>query len=78
MLKKSRIMELTVVNKDNFEKVVELNSIDLEKEVVTTKNRYKAKTVILATGSESRRLGLENEQSLIGKGVSYYGGYTCV
>lgn len=54
-----------------FEKVVELNSTDLEKEVVTTKNRYKAKTVILATGSESRRLGLENEQSLIGKGVSY-------
>ncbi len=54
-----------------FEKVVELNSSDLEKEVVTTKNRYKAKTVILATGSESRRLGLESEQSLIGKGVSY-------
>ena len=38
-----------------FEKVVELNSTDSEKEVVTTKNRYKAKTVILATGSESRR-----------------------
>lgn len=29
------------------------------------------KSVILATGSKNRKLGLENEEALIGKGVSY-------
>lgn len=32
---------------------------------------YEAKTVILATGAAPRELGLPNEQSLRGKGVSY-------
>lgn len=31
----------------------------------------KGKSIILATGSKNRRLGLENEEVLIGKGVSY-------
>ncbi len=39
--------------------------------VVTPKNEYSAKAVIIATGSESRKLGLENEDELIGRGVSY-------
>ncbi len=54
-----------------FEKVVEIKNIGSEKEVITTKNTYKAKTVIIATGSENRKLGLENEEELVGKGLSY-------
>jgi len=54
-----------------FEKVIEINDNDKEKEVITTKNKYVAKTIILATGSENRKLGLENENDLVGKGVSY-------
>ena len=41
------------------------------KEVITTSNKYKCKALILATGSENRKLGLSNEDDLIGKGVSY-------
>lgn len=45
--------------------------IDEEKNVVTNKNKYKTKAIILATGSENRKLGLENEIKYIGKGISY-------
>ena len=54
-----------------FEKVVDINDNGTSKEVVTTKNTYNTKTVIIATGSENRKLGLENEDELVGKGVSY-------
>ena len=51
-----------------FETVVK---IDEERNVYTSKNEYKTKTIIIATGSKSRKLKLENEGKLIGKGVSY-------
>ena len=54
-----------------FEKVTEIKDNKQEKEVVTTKNTYKAKAIILATGSVNRKLGLSNEDELIGKGISY-------
>ncbi len=49
-------------------------SVDLDaspKQVNTAKSTYLAKTVILATGASPRELGLENEQSLVGRGVHY-------
>ena len=53
-----------------FEKVI--NIVDGEiKRVVTTKAEYEAKTIILATGSENRKLGVEGEDSLVGLGISY-------
>lgn len=53
-----------------FEKVIDIKNSDI-KEVITNKNTYKTKTIILATGSENRKLGLSNEEELIGKGISY-------
>ncbi len=53
-----------------FEKVIEIKNNKL-KTVITTKNKYKSLCVILATGSESRKLSLENEDKLIGRGISY-------
>lgn len=53
-----------------FEKVIEIKD-NKEKEVITTKNKYTTKTIILATGSENRKLGLDREDELIGKGISY-------
>ena len=50
-----------------FEKVTEIK----ENEVITTKNTYKTKTIIIATGRDNRKLNLENEDKLTGKGVSY-------
>ncbi len=54
-----------------FEKAVGICEEDGKKVVVTTKNRYEAGAVILATGSENRKLGLEDEDKLVGRGVSY-------
>ena len=53
-----------------FEKVTEVRNGDV-KTVVTPKNTYEAKTVILATGAENRKLGVEGEDKLIGRGISY-------
>lgn len=39
--------------------------------VSTNKGDFEAKTVILATGARHKRLGLDNEDNLVGKGVSY-------
>ena len=54
-----------------FEKAVGIEDEGGAKAVVTAKNRYQAKAVILATGSENRKLGLEDEDKLVGRGVSY-------
>ena len=51
-----------------FEKVLK---IDGEKNVYTSNNIYKAKSIIIATGMKNRKLNLENEDKLIGKGISY-------
>ncbi len=39
--------------------------------VFTASKEYEAKAVILATGANPRKLGLEGEQTFAGKGVSY-------
>lgn len=54
-----------------FEKVIEIKDQGKFKEVVTVKGTYEAKTIILATGSENRRLGIDRETELTGKGISY-------
>ena len=40
-------------------------------EVITNKNKYSAKKIILAVGSERKKLQLENEKKFMGKGISY-------
>ena len=45
--------------------------VEKDKTVVTHKNQYKAKAVILATGAENRKLQLDREQEFVGKGISY-------
>lgn len=54
-----------------FEKAVEIRTEGGIKTVVTPKNAYPARAVILAVGSENRKLGLEDEDRLAGRGVSY-------
>ena len=53
----------------------EVAEVDLKSQpkIITTKegNVYKAKTVIIASGSEHRKLGVPGEEELSGKGVSY-------
>ena len=54
-----------------FEKAIDIIDKKEYKEVITSNNTYQGKTVILATGSENRKLGLDNEDELVGHGVSY-------
>lgn len=41
------------------------------KKVITAKGEYECRTVIFATGASPRKSGLENEDALIGRGLSY-------
>lgn len=54
-----------------FEKVLSVQEKNGHKIVVTKDKEYEAKAVILATGAKNRNLGIEKEQELVGKGVSY-------
>ena len=54
-----------------FEKVIDIIDNKDTKTIVTNNGKYDAKAVILATGNDNRKLGLINEDELIGKGVSY-------
>ena len=54
-----------------FEKVLSVQEKNGYKIVVTKDKEYEAKAVILATGAKNRNLGIEKEQELVGKGVSY-------
>ena len=54
-----------------FERAININDLGDTKEVMTNNNTYTSKTVILATGSENRKLGLPMEDELVGRGVSY-------
>lgn len=54
-----------------FEKVIQVKNNDNYKEVITNNSSYKGRTIIIATGSKNRKLGLVNEEKLIGKGISY-------
>lgn len=42
-----------------------------QKLVITKDKEYETKAIILATGAKNRNLGIEKEQELVGKGVSY-------
>lgn len=54
-----------------FEKVTKIKDHSESKTVITEDGEYEAKAVIIATGSGNRKLGLENEEQLVGRGISY-------
>ena len=50
-----------------------VTSVDFSKQpfkIISGENSYETQTVIIATGASAKWLGLDNEQKLIGKGVS--------
>jgi thioredoxin reductase (NADPH) len=51
--------------------VVKVDLTSSPKMVATAKTEYFAKTVIIATGAEHRKLNLAHEDKLVGRGVSY-------
>ena len=53
-----------------FEKVINI-IVDKDKKVITDSNEYLARAIIIATGADRRKLGLENEDKFTGSGISY-------
>ena len=54
-----------------FESVEKIINNDISKLVITEDDQYKARSVVIACGTEPRRLGLENEDKYTGSGISY-------
>ncbi|MCI1653971.1 MAG: thioredoxin-disulfide reductase [Lachnospiraceae bacterium] len=54
-----------------YEAVTSVEDLGDHKVVHTAQNAYPCKAVILATGAKNRPMGLEKEEELIGKGISY-------
>jgi thioredoxin reductase (NADPH) len=54
-----------------YEKVTRIADNGESKLVKTEESEYEAKAVIIATGTENRKLGLENEEKFTGRGISY-------
>ena len=52
-------------------KVISLELTGDEKKIITRKNEYRAKKIILATGAAPRKLGILNEDKYTGLGISY-------
>lgn len=54
-----------------YETAISVGAEGEDKKVVTDGGEYTARALIIATGAKHRKLGLDNEEALIGKGVSY-------
>lgn len=54
-----------------YENVINVNLKNKVKSIQTEKETYYAKSVVISTGANERKLGIENEDNLIGKGLSY-------
>ena len=53
------------------EEVVECKFGDEEHQVLTHKNQYSCRSIIIATGARPKQLKIENEKNFLGAGVSY-------
>ena len=51
-----------------YETVLKINE---DKKVITNKNEYQSKAIIIATGASNRKLNIPNENKYLSKGVSY-------
>ena len=54
-----------------FDDIIKVEKEDIVFKLTGENNEYLAKTVIIATGSKHRTLKLENEENLVGHGISY-------
>ncbi len=59
------------VPKFTFEEIQKIDLVSPIKTITTLKGDYKAKSVIIATGAKSTKLGVKGEEEFIGRGVSY-------
>ena len=67
-----KLFEQFMNNKIEYkiEEALDIENNSEYKTITTNKNSYKTKYIIIATGRIPRKLGLENEERLIGHGIS--------
>jgi thioredoxin reductase (NADPH) len=71
------LVERMKTQAENFDLPIQLEEVmgfefsPEKKIVITNKGRLEAKTLIIATGATPKKLGIEGEELLTGKGVSY-------
>lgn len=64
--------QLTNLNAEiKYEEVYNIKNSEGINQVTTNTSNYSSKAVIIATGSENKKLGLKRENELLGKGISY-------
>lgn len=54
-----------------IEEVRDIRILDKSKQITTTKGVYETKAIIICGGRQPKKTNLENESSLVGKGISY-------
>ena len=54
-----------------YENAFKIEDLGKTKKVITNDHEFESKAVIIATGVQNRKLGLKNENELLGKGISY-------
>lgn len=57
--------------KTEYAQVTDVDFSDIIKKVYTTNGTYHGKTVVLSTGANPRKLGIDREEELTGRGVHY-------
>ena len=63
--------DLFGVKKFPMQEILSIDLISDPKVILTTEARFNAKTVILATGAQAKKLGVKGEEEFTGRGVSY-------
>lgn len=59
------------VNKFPMEEIQKIDLISTPKIIETLTHTFKTKSVIIATGAQSKKLGVKGEKEFLGRGVSY-------
>ncbi len=54
-----------------YGEVLDIKDLGDHKEVITAKQTYEAKYVLIATGTKERQMNLPKEKELVGRGISY-------
>lgn len=59
------------IDKYPMQEIQKIDLVSAIKTIETTENVFEAKTVILATGAQAKKLGVKGEKEFVGRGVSY-------
>jgi len=67
MIEQIKKLDVNIKN----EEILEIKKKEKGFELTSNKEKYFAKKIIFATGSERKKLGIEKEKEFVGKGISY-------